>query len=413
LVLANCLFDDRLRSTKLRDWSHSFVSRNFFLRSKLAIITEIIAPYRIPVFNALAKRSEVDLHVIFLSENDPGLRQWHVYKNEIEFEYEVLPAWRWRFAGFNILINRGVTTALRRFAPDVILCGGYNYFASWQAAYWARARKVPLILWTESTASDARARHRLIEYLKTHFLHLCQSFVVPGIASANYLRELGISQDRIFIAPNAIDNGRYAHLAEEARKKESQVRAKLSLPARYFLYVGRLIKAKGVFDLLEAYSQMDAVIRSAVGLVLVGDGADRDELMRTAVRIKTGNIQFAGFIQRDELAQFYTFAEGLVFPTHSDTWGLVVNEAMSCGLPVIVADVAGCTADLVQDGWNGFVVPPGKTVKFAAMMTQLASDPSLRREMGARSRQRIEAYSPESWSEGIVKATAATRQANP
>jgi glycosyltransferase involved in cell wall biosynthesis len=104
------------------------------------------------------------------------------------------------------------------------------------------------------------------------------------------------------------------------------------------------------------------------------------------------------------LADFYALADALIFPTHSDTWGLVVNEAMSCGLPVIVTGVAGCVADLVQDGWNGFVVSPEDRAALAFAMTRLASDSVLRTEMGSRSRERIEAYSPEAWADGLVNA---------
>ena len=105
------------------------------MTAKLVILTEIIAPYRIPVFNALAHRPEIDLHVVFLSENDPSLRQWRIYKDEIRFQYEVLPSWRQRLGRYNILLNRGVQSTLNRIKPEVILCGGYNYLASWTAAH--------------------------------------------------------------------------------------------------------------------------------------------------------------------------------------------------------------------------------------------------------------------------------------
>jgi len=93
---------------------------------KLVILTEIIAPYRIPVFNALARREEIDLHVIFLAESDPKLRGCLVYKDEIRFSYQVLPSWRRKFAGHNLLLNRGLKSGLQWAAPDAILCGGYN-----------------------------------------------------------------------------------------------------------------------------------------------------------------------------------------------------------------------------------------------------------------------------------------------
>ncbi len=371
---------------------------------KLVIVTEIIAPYRIPVFNALAQRRELDLHVVFLSENDPSMRQWRVYTNEIEFQYDVLPSCRQRLGKYNFLVNRRVLTTLNKLRPDVVLCGGYNYLTSWQAAYWARFHRVPLMLWAESTALDKRRRHRPVEFLKTQFLRLCRSFVVPGRSSLKYLEDFGISDRRIFTAPNAVDVMRFSVPANEARRNELEVRARRSLPSRYFLYVGRLVKAKGIFELLETYGQLDTEIRDKIGLVFVGDGGDRTALMERASRISRGTIQFPGFIHREGLPDFYALADALIFPTHSDTWGLVVNEAMSCGLPVIVTNVAGCVADLVQNGWNGFVVPPIDQSQLANAMTRLATDSALRKEMGSRSRERIEAYSPEAWAAGLVNA---------
>jgi glycosyltransferase involved in cell wall biosynthesis len=379
-------------------------------RSKLVIITEIIAPYRIPVFNALARRSELDLHVIFLAENDPSVRQWQVYKEEIEFSYQVLPSWRWRLGKHNLLFNRGLRSALTRAKPDALLCGGYNYLACWEAAYWAKAHQVPLLLWSESTAADIRKKYAPIELLKSRFLRSCAGFVVPGIASAKYLKDLGIPEHRIFTAPNAVDTDRFFRLADESRSNQRPLPLELALPPRYFLYVGRLIKAKGVFDLLDAYAQIDEKIRAKVGLVFVGDGHDASELMQRASRINSGNIHFVGFVHRDGLAQFYTRGQALILPTHSDTWGLVVNEAMSCGLPILTTDVAGCVLDLVQNNWNGFVVRPRDAGALARTMTRLAVDECLRQEMSIRSRERIKAYSPAAWAAGIVEAFTATCQ---
>src|ERR1035438_2597723 len=121
---------------------------------RLVIITEIISPYRIPLFNALAHNGGVDPHLIFLAETDPNLRQWRVYKEEIGFSYEVLPSWRKRVGKYNVLWNRGLARALRSTSPDAILCGGYNYLASWQALLWARLHNVPFLLWSESTVQD-------------------------------------------------------------------------------------------------------------------------------------------------------------------------------------------------------------------------------------------------------------------
>jgi glycosyltransferase involved in cell wall biosynthesis len=145
-------------------------------------------------------------------------------------------------------------------------------------------------------------------------------------------------------------------------------------------------------------------VRQAIGLVFVGDGDVRDELIRRSRDIAAGQILFPGFFQRDELAGFYAWADALVFPTHSDTWGFVVNEAIACGLPVIATDVAGCTADLVFDGVNGFVVPVANPEMLSAKMLKLFHTPELCERMARESLTRTRAYTPEIWAEGIVRA---------
>jgi glycosyltransferase involved in cell wall biosynthesis len=374
------------------------------LKRRLVVITEIIAPYRIPVFNALSARPEIDLLVLFLSETDPSLRQWHVYKQEIGFRYEVLPSLRRRVGEYNLLLNRGVAPALRRARPDVVLCGGYSYLASWQAASWAKRESVPFLLWMESTAVDRRGGHMAVEALKRKFLRWCTGFVVPGRSSREYLRQFGIADSVIFTAPNAVDSGAFRRLAEDARRKSGEMRQRLGLPERYFLNVGRLVEPKGVFDLLAAYAKLDWQLRSEVGLVFVGDGAARKQLMAKAQRISPGRIEFRGFLQRDELPAFYAFAEALVFPTHSDTWGFVVSEAMACGLPVVTSDVAGCVADLVKDQGTGLTVPPRDPSALASAMRILAKDAGLRSQMAERAIYRIRAYSPEVCAAAIVQA---------
>ena len=373
------------------------------MRRRLTIITEIIAPYRIPVFNALAEHPEIDLHIIFLAETDPTQRQWLVYKNEIRFSYEVLPSWRRRMRKQNLLVNWGVTAALRRAAPDVIVCGGYNYVAFWRALSWARDNEIPFLLWLESTAKDHRYKSTTIEALKKNFMQQCSAFIVPGKASLGYLRQHGISAQQIFVAPNAVDTHFFAHHAEKVRHDPDTHRKMLNLPARFFLFAGRLVPEKGIFDLLEAYAMLPPALRHQVALVLVGDGPSRAEISRRAAAIKCGLVKIAGFAQREQLASYYALAETFVFPTHTDPWGLVVNEAAACGLPVIASDVAGCVSDLLEDRWNGRVIPAHDIAQLAIAMGELASDAELRAVMGGRSRDRVHQYSPQACAAGIAE----------
>ena len=377
------------------------------MRRRLVILTEIISPYRIPLFNALVQHPEVDLHVIFLAETDPALRQWQVYKDEIRFSYQILPSWRKRLGKYNLLLNRGIADALDKSAPDVILCGGYNYAASWRSLLWARHRGIPFYLWSESNAQDLRRGHDVVEFLKGQFLCRCSGFVVPGNAAREYLRtDKNVSENLIFTAPNAVDNELFAAATDSARQSAAARRQEMVLPSRYFLFAGRLVREKGVFELLSAYAKLDESMRQQVGLVFVGDGVSRRQLEEQAASISPGVIQFAGFAQREQLAIYYALAEMLVLPTYADTWGLVVNEAMACGLPVILSRAAGCATELVREHWNGLLVQPRDVSSLALAMQTLAVQRDLCASMGANSAQHISHYSPKEWSHGISQITA-------
>jgi glycosyltransferase involved in cell wall biosynthesis len=371
------------------------------MRRRFAIITEIIAPYRIPVFNALAKQGDVDLHVIFLSETDPSLRQWEIYNQEIQFSYEVLPAWRARICNYNVLMNRGLARALDHFDPEVLVCGGYSYLASWQALAWAKLRHVPIALWVESTQHDRRRALPPVEMAKRFFMRSCDAFLVPGSASKQYLVDLGAAPDQIVLAPNAVDVRLFSAGANHARENDAAIRSKWQLPRRFFVFAGRLIEYKGIFDLLDAYAQLPAELRREIGLVYVGDGKSRSELLRRAATVSPGAVRVAGFRQRDELPNFYGLAEALVLPSHNDAWGLVVNEAMACRLPVIASDVTGCVGDLVHNGENGFVVSAHDVDGLAEAMKRVAVDRQCAIAMGRRSLELIANYTPEKCAAGF------------
>lgn len=375
------------------------------MKWRLVIVTEIISPYRIPLFNALAQNPDVDLHVIFLGETDPKLRQWQVYKQEINFSYQVLPSWRKRIGKYNALLNVGIQKALEQSAPEMILCGGYSYIASWQALRWARRNRVRFLLWSESNLQDLRRRYRFVEFLKKQFLKRCDGFVVPGRSALEYLRAQGIGESCISIAPNAVDNDLFAKAAESARRDGPALRRELALPDRYFLFVGRLVREKGVFELLSAYANLSEQLGRETGLVFVGDGEARQELQSLAISISpsSGNVRFAGFAQREQLGAYYGLAAALVLPTYTDTWGMVVNEAMACALPVIVSRAAGCAVDLVHENQNGLLVTPGDVHSLESAMRTLAQQRDLCEAMGVYSARHIQSYSPEKWSASIAR----------
>jgi glycosyltransferase involved in cell wall biosynthesis len=363
---------------------------------RLLIVTEIPAPYRIPLFNALAAEPGVDPCVAFLAEHDPR-RSYRVYREEFAFREVVLPGRsvvrgrRW------LVLSRGVLRLLRRVKPDVIVVGGWNQPAFWQVLLAGRVFRRPTLLWVESTAADARSNAALTVGLRRLALRLASGFLVPGRASRDYLRSLGVDDGRIFDAPNAVDVGVFGERVRNERTDLAALRERLSLGGCVFLYVGRLEAEKGPDVLVSAMAEVPAE------LVLVGSGSLEPELRAGAGE----RVRFVGHLARDGLVPWYAAADCLVVPSRSDTWGMTLNEGAAAGLPLVATDVVGGAHDLIEPGVNGYRVPAENPSALADALRAVATDGAFRRRAGHRSRELARRFTPEAWAAGVVSAARA------
>jgi glycosyltransferase involved in cell wall biosynthesis len=352
---------------------------------RLLTVTEIPAPFRVPLFNALASQPEVELLVAFLAEHDPR-RNYRVYREEFAFEDVVLPGRSLRRGSRWVMLTRGLRRVLRSFSPDVVVVGGWNQPAFWQALLAAR----PSLLWVESNASDSRTAPDAVRRLA---LRLASGFLVPGRASRAYLEALGVAGGRIFDAPNAIDFGVFAQRVAAERADRDALRARLGLDGCVFLYAGRFEREKGIDVLLDAMEGVDAQ------LVAAGSGPLESEL-RVRARV-------VGQLTRDELVPWYGAADALVLPSRSEPWGMTLNEGAAAGLPLVSTDAVGAAHDLIEPGANGFRVPAEDAAALREALLALASDAALRRRAGTRSREIAERFRPEAWAAGVVSAARA------
>jgi glycosyltransferase involved in cell wall biosynthesis len=330
---------------------------------RVALLTEIPAPYRIPLFNALAER--VDLRVLFLAERDPRRGFYEPHRDEWRFDHRVLSGPTLRRGGRWLVLNRGVLRELRRFRPDVVAVGGWN-----QPAFWL-----------ESTAHDERSQSRPLAVARGLMVRGAAGAFVPGTAAAEYARSLGV--DLVELAPNAVD----AELFERAAVDRS------GRDGCTFLYAGRLDPEKGIDTLLAAFRDVPGE------LVIVGDGTDAERLRPLA----GDRVRFAGSKDRDELLADYAAADVFVLPSRSEPWGMVLNEAAAAALPLVATEEAGAARDLVEDGRNGFRVPAGDVAALRDRLARLAADPALRTAAGARSRELAQRFTPPAWADGVVR----------
>ena len=364
---------------------------------RIALLTEIPAPFRIPLFNALAARPDVDLRVLFLAAGDPRRRHYDLHEEEWRFDRRVLPGREVRRGGRWLVLNRGAGRELRRFRPDAIAVGGWNQPAFWRALVYARAHRVPLLVWVESTLRDARSEALPLELAKRALVRGAWGAFVPGRASAQYARALGFAEERVVTAPNAVDQRVFGERVGELRASREPSRS------CSFLYVGRLDPEKGLDVLLEAFARVPGE------LVLVGGGSEEERLRRAA----PDRVSFAGPLPRDAVVARYAAADAFVLPSRSEQWGMVLNEAAAAGLPLVATEAAGGAYELVEDGVNGFVVAPNDAEALARAMRRLAEDEPFRHAAGLRSRQLAARLTPGAWAEGVAGLARRAAAASP
>jgi 1,2-diacylglycerol 3-alpha-glucosyltransferase len=300
---------------------------------------------------------------------------------------------------------RRIHASLGELNPALVCINGWSYGGGVAALAWCVSHRVPAIVMSESTAKD-EPRLWWKEAIKRRVVGLCSAAMVGGAPHRDYLRALGKNPDRIFVGYDVVDNDHFREGAEAARQCEQQIRARLALPARYFLACSRFTPKKNLAGLLQGY----ALYRQAVGtaawsLVIAGEGELQNEL--TALRDRLGlgdNVQFAGPKSYHELPTYYGLASAFVHASTTEQWGLVVNEAMASGLPVLVSERCGCVGDLVEPGVNGYLFDPSNPGALAEAMQKIAADGCDRRAMGRASENIIARWSPDQFAHNLARA---------
>jgi len=250
-------------------------------------------------------------------------------------------------------------------------------------------------------------RRRWKEMLKSIALPRADAILTAGRDGRDFALRYGASPERIFVVPHVIDFDHYARGSSLAGHTR-EVRRKLGLRGVTFMYVGRLLVGKGLQYLLDAFAALQRKIPNEVSLLLVGDGVDEGLLRARCAEERLENVVFAGFHDADSLPRLYAAADVFVFPTLGDTFGMVVSEAMACGLPIIATSTRGEIRDRVSDGFNGFVVPPADSEALLERMLLLAQDPERRTVMGDASRRRVQGQTPDTWAHAFETAIART-----
>jgi glycosyltransferase involved in cell wall biosynthesis len=290
-----------------------------------------------------------------------------------------------------------------------VAVNGWNNFGSLIAANCCVRRGIPMIVMSESARQD-ESRTWWKEAMKRRMVDLFSAALVGGQRHVEYLVELGMPRERAFIGYDVVDNDYFRQNAEEIRSQRSEVRQKYALPENYFLASARFIEKKNLSTLVQAYAEYrrrsEIAAKVPWDLVLLGDGPLREAINSQLSTLNLhSHVHLPGFKPYDELPVYYALANALVHASTSEQWGLVVNEAIASGLPVIVSNRCGCAPELVNG--NGFTFNPTNEDELTARLLEMASlSDDERKHLGDTSYRIASNFAPERFGEGLERAAS-------
>jgi glycosyltransferase involved in cell wall biosynthesis len=345
-------------------------------------VTDCCPPYRLQVFDKLSE--QFNTHFVFTQES---------YRGKVEFED----------LDYNLCLSKAALLLdLARTDYDILIAN----FPVWDSLFeflFAKIRRKKVIFWVEEWHQPQTLIRTLVTPLLKYLARNCEAIVVSGSAAKVHMLNYGSDSAKIFTAPNA---SWLRNLPRSMSRLKKVSRAKFVV-----LYLGRLVKYKGADYLVKAFHKLK-MERKAVKLVIVGDGSFKNELEQLVRDLEMPDVEFARACSEGDKSYYYDMCDLFVLPSiwqndYCEAWGLVLNEAMQFGKPVITTNAVGSAFDLVKNGVNGYVVENSDIDALYNAMKKTVDDPKLAKSMGRQSKSIVEAaYTYEHMFKGFRDAIA-------
>jgi glycosyltransferase involved in cell wall biosynthesis len=379
---------------------------------KIAVIATHPIQYHVPWFIALSEIPGCTVKVYFACQPDDR-RQGVGFDQPFSWDIPMYDGYDWQVldnrrkdpgvAGFFSSSVRNLADILRCDRPEVLILTGWQGLPLLQALWSAVRLGIPRVVRGES--SGLKPRNLAVNIIHRLLLSQYDAFLVIGESNNDFYARCGIPDSKLFSCPYFVENRRIRHQARLHRHERMNLRSKWGIPpdSICYLYVGKLTHTKRVLDQLAAL-KLAHLHNRKLHLLIVGTG----ELMGRARKYADEHklpVSFAGFLNQTEVTSAYAAADCLILSSDYETWGLVVNEAMVCGLPAIVSDRVGCGPDLVRSGETGEKFAFGSVDVLSQKMLSMAESRDRLTVMGECARELVlRHYTVESAVEGTIKA---------
>jgi 1,2-diacylglycerol 3-alpha-glucosyltransferase len=363
---------------------------------KIAAFTPVSGPYIASRYSAFATNfPDISLYLIELGQTST-IYPWEHPDLKLDYERVILSEQPAELqSGLQLFQN--IVRALNKIQPDLLVVCGYGCVGVLQILFWSFLYRKPAILLSDSKADDT-FRSWWREAIKALVIKFYRSALVAGQPQKRYLQQLGMQSKAIFFPYDVVGNQDFSpqkikHLSNLVGKP-------------YFLAINRFVPKKNLIHLIKVYANY----RKQAGvyswdLVLCGDGELRSQIEALIAELNLQNhVHLPGFLQHNELLPYFAHANCFIHASIQEQWGLVVNEAMAAGLPVLVSNHCGCCEDLVIEGINGFSFAPNNAAQLTKLMLEVSGGNFDLEKMGAASLEHIQNFSPDYFAKGLSQA---------
>lgn len=384
---------------------------------RLALLAASPMPYQVPLYRLLAESPQIDFTAIFASSG--GVRAHDAgFGREIQWDVDLLGGYRSHFlrrsgsnpigGSFFALSDFDIISHLRRERYEALWVHGYNFLTHQLASVTQLLLGAPLLFREEQTLLDSRpVWKQLLKGALLPALFRRSSALYIGRENFKWFRRYGVRPAKMFYVPYCVENQRFRADRTRLAPMRNSVKAQFGIESDtpLILSVARLSLKKQPLFLLDAYKRLRA--RRPCALLMVGSGELEGAVREKITTERIPDVHLAGFLNQSEISNAYACADIFVLASRTDeTWGLVVNEAMNFGLPVIVSNKVGCAADLVREGRNGFIVDSEDPSQLVEKLSELVASAEIRKELGAASLRIVADWTYETARTGILAATA-------
>lgn len=366
---------------------------------KLAVLTNILAPYRAPLFEAVQGRVE-DFTVLLMAEREEN-RQWRV--EQPGFRTEVLPGFHVKpgHADVSLHVNYGVLKALCRLDPDVVISGGFGP-ANLAALLYCRRFGKKFVGWAHLTLQDGGQASWVKRAIRRWVIQRSDGSIAESSDARDAFVHYGAKKDRVLTAVLPLDVKRIHQRVKAFRGTEGYKALREKFSAPILLSIGQAIERKGYHEIFRMYEKVVAV-RPSVSLLLLGDGPLRAQYEEHIRNKGWKNVHFMGFIQAPDLPDYLAIGDVFVFHTLYDPFGLVLSEAMAAELPVVSSIYASATRELVEDGVTGYRIDPKRIEDSAiTILKALSMSDEERATMGRAAYEGVKGFDADSTAARIV-----------